>query len=128
MHKSKLDPLLVGDIADAALPFDDPTAYGHVDVLAEDAFEARSLQVWQIVYTAGHGGLDDTGGLKIVFRHTVDWGGLQAEDPTAHNFVSAQTSNGVSLEVAYDPFGQGARSSSAIPNSSKLVPSRWARS
>ena len=54
---------------------------------------------FKLVYTVGEFGLDDTGAIKIVTRWTDDGGGVQFDDPSAINYVSAHASNGVPLEM-----------------------------
>ncbi len=97
----KIDSNLVGEVWPAAEPGEDPVLYGNVSLSPQGAFEARSLQTFQVVYTVGRFGLDDTGAVKLAFRHSNDWGWLQFEDPAAVNFVSAVTSNGTPLELSY---------------------------
>ena len=42
--------------------------YGHVDLQPKGAFEARSVQTFRLVYTVGRYGIDDTGGIAVLFR------------------------------------------------------------
>lgn len=97
---------LVGDAWSNAQPGEDPVLYGSVSLTPTGAFEARSLQSFSLVYTAGRFGLDDTGGIKIVHRYSNDWGWLQTEDPTAVNYVTAQASNGSRLQLGYQIGGE----------------------
>lgn len=98
-------PHLIGEIFADALPTEDPVLYGHADIEPKGAFEARSLQTFTLVYTAGRYGLDDTGAIKIVFRFTADGGDLQTREPTAPNYVTAVSSTGIPLRVAFDANG-----------------------
>ena len=59
---------LVGDAWSNAEPGEDPVLYGHVDLEPKGAFEVRSLQTFKLVYTVGRYGIDDTGGMRVVFR------------------------------------------------------------
>ena len=97
----KVESRFVGDVWPAAQPGEDPVLYGSVSLSPQGAFETRSLQTFEIVYTVGRFGLDDTGAIKLAFRHSNDWGWLQFEDPKAVNYVSAVTSNGTPLILSY---------------------------
>ena len=97
----KVESTLVGDVWPAAEPGEDPVLYGSVTLSPQGAFEARSFQTFEVVYSVGRFGLDDTGAIKLAFRHSNDWGWLQFNDPTAVNYVSAVTSNGTPLELSY---------------------------
>lgn len=83
---------LMGDAWPSAQPGEDPVLYGHVDLQPRGAFEARSLQTFKMVYTVGRYGIDDTGGIRVVFRFMGDQGDLQTVDPTAYNYVTASAS------------------------------------
>ena len=65
---------LVGDVWPTAQPGEDPVLYGHVELEPRGAFEARSLQTFKLIYTVGRYGIDDTGGIRVVFRFMGDWG------------------------------------------------------
>ena len=78
---SKVETVFVGDAWSNAEPGSDPVLYGQARISPEGAFEARSLQTFEITYTAGRFGLDDTGGIKVVTRYSNDWGRLQTDDP-----------------------------------------------
>jgi hypothetical protein len=43
-----------------------PERMGHARISPEGRFEAGSFQSFELVYTAGYFGIDDTGSLKIV--------------------------------------------------------------
>ena len=70
MSPNPVDPKLVGDAWPSAMPAEDPALYGHVEMQPEGAFEVRSLQTFRLVYTVGRYGIDDTGGIRVVFRST----------------------------------------------------------
>src|SRR3546814_5248694 len=82
---------LVGAVWPAAHPGEDPLLYGHVELQPKGAFEARSVQTFRLVYTVGRYGIDDTGGIAVMFRFFGDQGDLQTSDPTGYNYVSAHT-------------------------------------
>ncbi len=66
-------------------------------------FEAGSFQRFELVFTAGRFGMDDTGSIRIVHRFASDMGVPQFTDPDAPNYVSAEASNGARLELSYNP-------------------------
>lgn len=96
---------LRGEVFTNALPAEDPVLYGSARLSPEGAFEARSLQRFELTYNCGRYGLDDTGSIRIVFRFTADGGPLQWDDPTGINYVTASSSNGVPLRLHFDSNG-----------------------
>lgn len=102
----KVDSDLVGQVFPAAEPGEDPVLYGSVDISPKGVFEARSLQSFAVTFTVGRFGLDDTGAIKLAFRHSNDWGALQFDDPAAVNYVSAVASNGTPLSLSYTSLDQ----------------------
>lgn len=102
----KVETAYVGDAWSDAQPGTDPVLYGSARVTPTGAFEARSLQTFSLVYTAGRFGLDDTGSIKIVHRYSNDWGYLQMDDPQGVNYVTAEASNGSRLRLTYQAGGE----------------------
>ena len=96
---------LRGEVFTNALPAEDPVLYGSASLSPEGAFEARSLQTFELTYHCGRYGLDDTGSIKVVFRFTADGGPLQMHDPRGMNYVSASSSTGVPLSLVFDANG-----------------------
>ena len=96
---------LRGEVFTNALPAEDPVLFGSAKLLPEGSFEARSLQTFELTYTCGRYGLDDTGSIRIVFRFTADGGPLQWSDPAGLNYVTAASSNGVPLKLHFDVNG-----------------------
>src|SRR3546814_7655333 len=92
---------LVGAVWPAAHPGGDPLLYGHVELQPKGAFEARSVQTFRLVYTVGRYGIDDTGGIAVMFRFFGDQGDLQTSDPTGYNYVSAHTDTGARIRLNY---------------------------
>ncbi|MEM7253721.1 MAG: hypothetical protein AAF493_20065, partial [Pseudomonadota bacterium] len=92
---------LVGDVWPATEPGEDPVLYGHVTLEPRGAFEVRSLQTFKLTYTVGRYGIDDTGGIRIVFRFMGDWGELQTDDPRGYNYVTATTNSSSRVSLAY---------------------------
>ena len=101
MPDTPVAPELVGAVWPAAHPGEDPMLYGHVDLQPRGAFEARSVQTFRLVYTVGRYGIDDTGGIRVMFRFFGDQGDLQTDNPTGYNYVSAHTSTGAKIRLSY---------------------------
>jgi hypothetical protein len=65
---------------------------------------AGSFQCIIFTYTAGHS-IDDTGYLKLVFRHVGDFGTPQFDSPTAANYCTVTTTGDCHIEPRWDPKG-----------------------
>lgn len=92
----------IGHVGAAVHPAERATGLGSVRRIAPTgSVAARSHTTVEIVYTAGLYGIDDGGAVKIAMRFPYDGGALQADDPTAPNWVSAEASNGSRLQIAY---------------------------
>lgn len=65
---------------------------------------AGSFQCIIFTYTAGHP-IDDTGYLKVVFRHVGDFGTPQFDSPTAANYCTVTTNGDCHIEPRWDPKG-----------------------
>lgn len=65
-------------------------------------FIAGDFASFELVYTAGKFGIDDTGSLKIVHRFASDMGKPQFHDPQGWNYTTVEASNGAMLRVEYD--------------------------
>ncbi len=79
-----------------------PERMGSADISPRGRFEAGSYQSFELIYTAGYFGIDDTGSIKIVHRFASDMGRPQFDDPAAPNYVTAEASNGAVLHLEYD--------------------------
>lgn len=79
-----------------------PHELGHAVITPAGAFEAGSFQSFELVYTAGRFGIDDTGSIRICLRFASDTGEPQFTDPRAPNYVTAEASNGAVLALRYD--------------------------
>jgi hypothetical protein len=64
---------------------------------------AGSHASFELVFTAGRFGMDDTGSLRICTRQVSDLARPQFTDPKAPNYVSAEASNGAVLRLSFDP-------------------------
>ena len=94
---------------------DMPHTARHTDYMADEignarltaghgrTFEAGSFQSFELNFTAGRFGMDDTGSIRIVHRFASDMGTPQFSDPAAPNYVTATASNGARLELSYNP-------------------------
>ncbi len=100
-----VDSDLVGEVWTTAQPGTDPVLYGHVEIAPKGKFPVRSLQTFRMTYTVGRFGLDDTGAIRVMLRAMGDGGGLQTDDPTGYNYVTATTSSGVPLQLDYSRYG-----------------------
>ena len=70
-------PELVGDNGPSVRPGDDPLLYGSAVMTPCNPVEVRSFNTFEITYTVGRIGLDDTGGIRVCFRMISDFGKLQ---------------------------------------------------
>lgn len=104
-----VDSKIVGELWPQGQPGKTAGQCGFVTLEPKGAFEVRSFQTFTLTYTVGGYGIDDTGSIRVLFRLVEDWGKLQTTDPMADNYVTAYTSNGVGLNVEYNPFAQSAR-------------------
>ena len=103
--KTVVESSLVGDSWPRVSPGEDPVLYGHARLEPTGGFEVRSLQTFKLVYTVGRYGIDDTGGIRIVFRFFGDWGALQCDRPSDYNYVSATTNTGAQIHLDYSATG-----------------------
>ena len=94
---------LVGDAWPSVSPGIDPVLYGHAELEPKGDFEVRSLQTFRLTYTVGRYGIDDTGGIRVVFRFFGDWGILQMANPQAYNYVTASTNTGAHIHLTFAP-------------------------
>ncbi|MEX0730794.1 MAG: DUF3604 domain-containing protein [Aquisalimonadaceae bacterium] len=101
MCSETVDPALIGVVWPPTHPGEDPILYGHAELTPKGAFEARSIQTFKLVYTVGRYGIDDTGGIKVVFRFAGDQGDLQMDNPTGYNYVTAHCSTGARIQLEY---------------------------
>ncbi|MCB2054722.1 MAG: hypothetical protein KDE35_10825 [Geminicoccaceae bacterium] len=83
----------------------DPALLGHATVTPEGAFAAGSMQSFELVYTAGFYGIDDSGSIRIVGRFASDQSQPQLDDPKGWNYTTVEASNGAVLRVRFDSKG-----------------------
>ena len=60
-----------------------PDLMGSATLTPTGSREAGSYQSFELVYTAGAFGIDDTGSIKIGFRFATDFGPVQFDDQRA---------------------------------------------
>ena len=82
-----------------------PEELGSVALTPTGEFEAGSYQTFQLVYTAGKFGIDDSGSMRVCFRFASDQTRPQFEDPKWANYTTIKASNDAVLEYHYDPKG-----------------------
>ncbi len=75
---------------------------GSATITPTGEFVAGSFASFELTYTAGYFGIDDTGSLKIVHRFASDMGRPQFDQPSGWNYVTAEASNGAVLQLEYD--------------------------
>ena len=79
-----------------------PDLMGHAEVQPATPVIAGSWTNFTVVYTAGHFGIDDLGGIRVAMRTHSDMTPLQTTDPTAPGYLTVEASNGAPLEVRFD--------------------------
>ena len=79
-----------------------PELMGSATLTPSGAVEAGSWQTFELVYTAGKFGIDDTGSLKIAMRFATDFGPVQFDDPAAPGYTTAVASNGAVLDLRWE--------------------------
>ena len=98
-------PELVGDNAPSVRPGADPAMLGSAKLTPLDPVEVRTFQSFILTYKVGTLGIDDTGGIRIAWRTVGDTGRLQTTDPSAPNFVTAQSNGEGRLSLEYSRMG-----------------------
>jgi hypothetical protein len=86
------------------MPYSDyrPDLMGAATLSPAGALEAGSYQSFELVYSAGAFGIDDTGSIKIGFRFATDFGPVQFDDPTAPGYTTVKASNGATLDCKWE--------------------------
>ena len=79
-----------------------PELMGSARINVAGPIVCGSWQSVELVYTAGHFGIDDSGSIKICFRSASDQTRFQMTDPTAAGFVSIRTSNGAPVKTWFE--------------------------
>ena len=76
---------------------------GSASISLNEPVVAGSFQCFELIYTAGFFGVDDSGSIKVVWRFATDIGTPQFENPAGANYVSVDASNGALLAYHFDP-------------------------
>jgi hypothetical protein len=99
------DPGIPGAVPGHTAHFTDymATEIGSVALTPTTPVTAGSFCSFDLVFTAGRFGVDDTGSLRICTRQVSDLARPQFADPKAPNYVSAEASNGAVLRLSFDP-------------------------
>ena len=79
-----------------------PDLMGSAYINVSDPVVCGSWQSIELIYTAGHFGIDDSGSIKICFRSASDQTRFQMTQPTAAGFVAIQTSNGAPVKTWFE--------------------------
>ncbi len=82
-----------------------PHEMGTATLTPGGKFEAGSYQTFELVYTAGKFGIDDSGSMRVCFRFASDQTRPQFENPAGPNFTTITASNNAVLQYHYDPKG-----------------------
>lgn len=82
-----------------------PEQLGHATISPEGKFEAGSFASFDLVYTAGVFGIDDSGSVRVVFRFASDQSNPQFDNPAGPNYCTVEASNGADLQLRWDPKG-----------------------
>ncbi len=100
------DAGLIGGLQCAPLPAPiDPKALGSARLIPDGAVEAGSWQTFELIYTVGRYGIDDSGALRVCFRYAADHTKPQFTDPKAPGYTVIKASNNAVLECRFDPKG-----------------------
>ena len=85
------------------MPFSDyrPDLMGSARINVESPVTCGAWTTLELVYTAGHFGIDDLGGLKISFRSASDQTPPQFDQPKAPGYTTVTASNGAWLNASY---------------------------
>lgn len=80
-----------------------PEDLGAAEIFPKGRFEAGSFASFNLVYTAGPYGIDDSGSLRVCFRFASDQSAPQFDNPQGVNYCTVEASNGAVLQVRWDP-------------------------
>ncbi|MEM9249885.1 MAG: DUF3604 domain-containing protein [Pseudomonadota bacterium] len=99
-----IPPDQMGDVWPQAQPGADGADYGQLRFEGPTRCIVRAFETFELIYTVGQYGLDDTGAIKLVTRWTADNGPVQFSEPGAPNYVTATASNGAHLALYAEPY------------------------
>ena len=75
---------------------------GTATIAPAAAVTAGTYASFDLVYTAGYFGIDDSGSIKIVQRFASDMAAPQFVHPDKPNYVSVEADNGVRVRCSYE--------------------------
>lgn len=78
---------------------------GTAELRIPDSVPAGSYQEFSLVYKAGFFGIDDSGSIKVCYRHVTDMGEPQFHSPSEPHYVSVTTTADADLTFRFDPKG-----------------------
>ena len=78
---------------------------GTAEISPDGTFDAGSMQSFELTYTAGFYGIDDSGAIRIVSRFASDQSRPQLDAPTDWGYTTVEASNGAVLSVRIDEKG-----------------------
>lgn len=84
-------------------PFTDDQL-GSFSVTPSGAFEVASFETFVLAVKVGSLGMDDKGSVRFVFHGAKDYSTPQIRDPREPGYVTARSSAGTPVEVAWSPF------------------------
>lgn len=77
---------------------------GSFSVAPTGSFEVATFATFTLRVRVGSLGMDDKGSVRFVFHGAKDYSTPQTADPSAPGHVTARTSSGAPVEVAWSPF------------------------
>lgn len=80
-----------------------PESLGTAEISPKGRFDAGSFATFELIYTAGPYGIDDSGSIRVCFRFASDQSSPQFDDPTGANYCTVKASNGAVLQSRWDP-------------------------
>lgn len=65
---------------------------------------AGTVDTWEIIYTVGKYGIDDTGSLRLAWRNPSDWGMPQFDNPRERGYTSVKVNGNAKIEASLEMF------------------------
>lgn len=87
---------------------------GKVKMSNIDHVVAGVVDTWEIVYTVGKYGIDDTGSIKIAWRNPSDWSMPQFTNPEEKNYTTVTVNGNAKIATEYEMFERPFNQSIAI--------------
>ncbi|MDP3385838.1 MAG: DUF3604 domain-containing protein [Eubacteriales bacterium] len=77
---------------------------GTVKMSNIDHVVAGVVDTWQIDYTVGKYGIDDTGSIKVAWRNPSDWEMPQFKNPKEKGYTTVKVSGNAKIDTEYEMF------------------------